>query len=158
MGWLERKFYNWGIGAQKREIDPWLDNLRSVNGDEVGALLAVATHIRHGLELRLGVDLLDPILTHTAKPDLIFELHRIVKHCQSTGQQSDAAGVMVWLFTLRCGAALELRQRGRELWKELQRGYPHVKEAADSLGALSGKTINIDGFDRVPIGLEPSVQ
>jgi hypothetical protein len=70
MGWLERKFYNWGIGAQKREIDPWLDNLRSVNGDEVGALLAVATHIRHGLELRLGVDLLDPILTHTAKPDL----------------------------------------------------------------------------------------
>jgi hypothetical protein len=81
-----------------------------------------------------------------------------VKHCQSTGQQSDAAGVMVWLFTLRCGAALELRQRGRELWKELQRGYPHVKEAADSLGALSGKTINIDGFDRVPIGLEPSVQ
>jgi hypothetical protein len=158
MGWLERKFYNWGIGAQKREIDPWLDNLRSVNGDEVGTLLAVATHIRHGLELRLGVDLLDPILTHTAKPDLIFELHRIVKHCQSTGQQSDAAGVMVWLFTLRCGAALELRQRGRELWKELQRGYPHVKEAADSLGALSGKTINIDGFDRVPIGLEPSVQ
>jgi hypothetical protein len=158
MGWLERKFYNWGIGAQKREIDPWLDNLRSVNGDEVGTLLAVATHIRHGLELRLGVDLLDPILTHTAKPDLIFELHRIVKHCQSTGQQSDAAGVMVWLFTLRCGAALELRQRGRELWKELQRGYPHVKEAADSLGALSGKTINIDGFDRIPIGLEPSVQ
>lgn len=121
-------------------------------------LLAVATHIRHGLEERLGVDLLDPILTVNSSPDLIFELHRIVKHCQSANQQSDAAGVMVWLFRLPCGAAMELRQRGRNLWKELQRGYPHVAEAADSLRVLTGKTIRIKGFDRVPIGLEPSVQ
>ena len=61
---------------------------------------------------------------------------------------------MVWLHTIRAANTPELRFKGRILWKELARGFPCVDDAADNLFALTGITLNVEGYAAVPDGLE----
>ncbi len=155
MGWLSRKLQSWAISKQEAEIGQWLRMLEGMSSDEIASLVIIATHIRHGFEERYQTDLLDPTLAFAAKPNLAVELGRIVRDYQRMNRPSDAAGTMVWLFTVRCGTTLELRTLGRRIWNELRRGFPYVEEAEPVLSAIAGKSLTIDHYDSVPIGLEP---
>lgn len=155
MNWLEKKIFNWGISAQQKEFDRWYDALSAMSGSELGMLLAVATNTRHVLEQRYGVNLLDPMMLETVDPNFVFTLHGIIKELQRSGDTAEAAGVMVWLFTVRCSSAAEMRSRGRLLWKTLQRGFPHVDDQAAEMAMLGARYPNTDGFDIFPSGLEP---
>lgn len=156
--WLERKFFSWSVDKQKKELETWLGMLRAMNSDEIGAVVAIATHIRHGLEKTYLVNLLDPVVTASLSPNLVFTLHKWIKEYQSRGDRSSAAGVMVWLHTIRCGTSLELRQHGRELWRELQRGFPFAVASAQGIYSISGVMLNTQGSGSVPTGLEPERQ
>jgi len=157
ISWLERKIYSWGIAKQRKELETWLNLLISMNSDEIGALVAGATHMRHGLEKTYHVNLLDPIVTSTVEPDLIFKLHGLIKEYQSRGDNASAASVMVWLHTLRCGTSLELRQLGRSLWRELERGFQFVDASAQNIYNLSGMLLETSGYNQFPVGLEPEI-
>lgn len=62
---------------------------------------------------------------------------------------------MVWLHTFRSAARLELRSLGREMWKELERGFPYIEESAMLFWELTGRKLDIDGATSFPIGLTP---
>lgn len=156
--WLERKVFSWSIDRQKKELETWLGMLRAMNSDELGAVVATATHMRHGLENKYHVNLLDPIVTASLSPNLVFTLHGLIKEYQSRGDGSSAAAVMVWLHTLRCGISLELRQHGRDLWRELRRGFPFTVAAAQGIYAISGVKLNTERSESIPTGLEPERQ
>ena len=47
------------------------------------------------------------------------------------GLASDTNAAMIWSYTLRCLNVPELRPLGVEMWVELKRGFPHVKEALE---------------------------
>lgn len=153
--WLSNKLVNWGVAVQRREIKSWLRNLRSLNSDDLGMIVTIATHVRHKIELKYHVDLLDPIVTYARDPDIELVVHQMIKAFQSSGMPESAAGAMVWLHTLRCGAALELRPLGRELWRELRRGFPFIEQSAAGLELLSDQQIIITDATRIPFGLEP---
>ena len=75
--------------------------------------------------------------------------------CKKKNNPIAASALMVWAHTARAGIRLELRSLGRELWRELSRGFPHVDEAAASFKALSGRSLNIEGAKQFPKGLTP---
>ena len=156
MRWLENKIYKWSISKQQREFDHWHDMLQAMNAEEIGAVVAMATNTRHHLEEKFGISLLDPIVTYATHPDLVLKLHGVIQLLQKENKQSQAASVMVWLFTLRCAGAGEMRSRGRRLWKTLQRGMPFVRDAAEGLASAGFvNDLDVREFDKFPIGLEP---
>ena len=155
---LGRAFDNWSKKRQAKEIEGYLEILKGMDSSEIGMVVAIATHMRHGLAKHEGYDLLDPIILMGTTPETVLHLGRLIREYQKAGEMTDAAAMMVWLHTLRAAARPELRMKGRELWGHLERGFPYVLENASYLEAMTGKAPELDGYDRYPKGLNPNVQ
>ena len=41
------------------------------------------------------------------------------------------------------------------MWGLLKRGFPHVSESDRLIETLTGKTLELAGYDQVPMGLTP---
>jgi len=91
--------------------------------------VACATDWRHKLHDE-GCDLLDPSICLAKDPMITFRLSNAIGKLQRSGNPQLAAGLMVWVHTLRAMTRPELRTLGRAMWRELERGFPHVEEAA----------------------------
>ncbi len=156
--WLQKKFEIWVKRGHRRELEQWLAKLRLLDPHAIALIVIVATDLRHKIERKRGVDLLDPSATYARDPDIIFFLHDLIKSFHSHSTVENIAGAMVWLHTIRCGASPELQPLGRELWAELQRGFPHphIDDAAESLQALSDQEILMEGATRIPNNLSTS--
>jgi hypothetical protein len=155
LNWFHNKLVSWGSKQQRTEIETWLQMLRAMNSDEIGMLMAGATHFRHILENTYHVNLLEPFEANSIDPELSSKLRKLIQEYQSNGDNTSAACVMVWLHSLRCSALLDVRPLGRELWQELRRGFPFVDDAANSMLRTTRQLLNTDGFDSIPVGLEP---
>ena len=59
-------------------------------------------------------------------------LSRVTKEYQRRGDTSYASFCMVMMHTFRSLSALELVPLGKEMCKELERGFPHIQEGQDS--------------------------
>lgn len=154
VGWFARKFDKWASGKQASEFIEFLKRLRAMDGEELGLVVALATDRRHILEAD-GHLVSDPTIYVAANPDFTFQLSRATIQHQKQGNLVLAAALMVWIHTLRAGTRLELRQYGRDMWRELQRGFPYVEQAALDAEHLFGKRLNVEGFNEFPKGLTP---
>lgn len=152
--WLGKKIGEWATNTQREEMGKFVDLLKGMDGEEIGMLVAVATHMRHELESE-GHHLLDPIIYTSQNPKICALLNGLIGSLQKEGKTPDAAALMVWLHTSRAGQTAELRSLGRAIWGELQRGFIHASSAAKSFEALAGVRLNTSGFDSFPIGLTP---
>jgi len=126
-----------------------------MNSDEIGMVVAQATHMRLNFKERLGVDFLEPSVALMQDATLPLALNKSIKAFQKEGNLTDAAAMMIWLHTLRSMGAFEVRPHGRELWRQLARGFPHVAASAISLERDFGVFLNFEGYDEIPRGLEP---
>jgi len=153
-GWFARKVNNWASKRQRKDLEDFLLRLRAMDGEEIGHLVAVATHVRHKIEAK-GHSLLDPL---SNEPWITAGLSKHTVQLQKEGDLVTAAGLMVWVHTLRAGSHLEIRQLGRNMWRELERGFPHVEDAALGAVVTLGVELNTDGSDSIPLGLNPEVQ
>jgi hypothetical protein len=151
---LKRLFSSWALKTQRKEAQAYVDGLSSMDGKEVGLVLAVATHMRNKLE-ETGIDLMDPIVTVPVDPSPILTLGRMIRQYQREGSLTDSAAAMVWLHTMRVGARHELRPVAREIWGQLARGMPHVMNSAAEVWRMSGQFPLTAGYDRFPAGLSP---
>lgn len=154
MGWFSRIFNTWAADTQRKEMADFIDLLRAMDGTELGLVVAVATHFRHELEAD-GHKPMDPILYTRQNPWFCHLLSSTAITCQKKGRLQDAASLMIWLHTARASLRLELRSLGRELWKQLERGFPYVEEAALSYRIFSGTELNIEDATEFPIGFTP---
>lgn len=142
------------LRIQEREMSSFTAQLRQMDADEIGMVVALAADARNRLE-EAGFILNDPIGAHTLRPETPAALHGIIRSLQAEGKPQDAAAVMVWLHTARVGARLELRPLAREMWRQLERGFPHAQEASRSLVRALFRSIRLDGYDQFPKGLSP---
>jgi hypothetical protein len=154
MGAFSRWFDRWSFRTQAKEIQTFIDGLAGMDASEIGLVVVVATHLRNELEDD-GYRLMDPLVDFPRDPSVVLRLRRLVRECQKAGQTVDAAGVMVWLHTMRVGRHHELRPQAREMWRHLGRGFPYVNDAASGLLRKSFKIPRIDGASTYPAGLTP---
>jgi hypothetical protein len=157
MGWLSNKFLIWATNSQAKDLEQFTARLSAMDSYEIGMIVAVATDRRHKLGELYGWDMLDPLSVEKLDPYAAVKLSRIIKQVQSDGHTIVAAGLMVWIHTLRAGTSLDLRILGRRLWSQLSRGFPHAIDAELSLDNTrrDGIILNMQGYDQFPIGLTP---
>jgi hypothetical protein len=158
--WVEELDWFRGLATKRQrwEMQDWTRKLTAMNVNEIGMVVAVGTHIRHQLEARWCTDLLDPVAALHANPRRLIEISVLIKEFQTQSRWTNAAGAMIWLFTLRAAVRRELRADGRALWRELARGFITANEAKERVKSLSGESLNIEGASRYPLGLEPDLQ
>lgn len=155
MGWLSNKVASWSVNTQRKELDAFVHNLKGMDGEELGFAIAMATDMRHSLRAAVGWDLLDPVAVEREDAYAAMTVNKLIRQYQGEGKQISAASAMVWLHTLRAANILELRVSGREMWRQLQRGFPHCEQAALSAMSVTGKLPDISGYYQFPIGLTP---
>jgi hypothetical protein len=150
-GWLKRRIQLASLQAATEDIDRIIASLQGMTASEVGMLVALATFIRVNLKSE-GIDL-QVLLSGDSPPKsdaehtAILQLHRLIRTFQSQGQMSDAAALMLWQHSLRIATLYpELRNKGRVLWHEAQRGFSSVEGALDDIGELTGREIPIEAY------------
>lgn len=158
LGWLHRKAVKAATAKQAAELEEFLSLMREMNSDEIAAVVLMATQTRLLLETK-GYNLLEPTEAFRFDTNIAITLTKVVQGQQAQGDKAAAAATMVWLFTVRTAIDLEIRSLGRQLWRELSRGFPQVHVA---YWALHGVLRNFDTrclseYDRIPAGLEPDV-
>lgn len=115
-------------------------------------VVAQATHFRNILEAQ-GIDVLNPLEAEQKNILITMQINRIIRDAQK-GDPSGAVGWMVWLHTIRAATTPENRLKGRAMWRELARGFPHVPDTVEGLHEIAGVTFHIEGYDKIPLGLE----
>ena len=89
-----------------------------------------------------------------------LRLVSLIKQFQKMGQPSDALGVWVWLHSVRALNVPEIRIFGRQMWKELVRGFPFALQALQQMrdtGAILPNGIEWE-LSFIPHGLEPTLE
>jgi len=142
------------LRIQESEISSFTAQLSQMDSAEIGVVVALTTDTRNRLE-DAGFLLSDPIVAYTINPETPSALSGMIKTLQAEGRLQEAAAVMVWLHTSRVGARLELRPLARQMWGQLERGFPHAEDASMSLLRVFFRPIRIDGYDQFPKGLSP---
>jgi hypothetical protein len=154
MGWFTQKVDKWESDQQRAEMADFVARLKAMDGAEIGNVVAVATHFRHSLEDD-GHDPMDPIAYVAVNPGFLLFLSTTANRLKKQRKEQEAAAFMIWTNTARAGARLELRGLGREMWRELSRGFPHVEEAARDFRFRTGIGLNIVDAEQFPLGLTP---
>ncbi|WP_395077506.1 hypothetical protein [Hyphococcus sp.] len=151
---FEKLFNKWASRQQEKEIKNFLTGLASADGSELGLVVASASDWRHNF-LALGIDLRYPAICLAKDPTITFQITRTIQDLQKSGQQHKCVGLMVWVHSLRAMSRPELRKYGREIWRELSRGFPHTVESAYGAGEILGMDFQTLGHDEFPDGLTP---
>lgn len=155
MGWLANKFSSWAVKTQKAELEAFINNLKGLDSHEISSIVALATDGRHKLEEMYGWDFLDPVLLEASDPYVTMKINQLIRQMQKQGDTVDAAALMVWLHTLRSATTLELRMLGRELWRQLERGFATCVDTAADMSEVIGTPLNTEGYNQFPAGLTP---
>jgi hypothetical protein len=154
MRWLVDHFDRWATKTQLSELADFVTNLKAIDSGEVATVVALATHVRHMLEER-GHLVMDPIVYCGAHASFPLLLSKTIKELQKQGQPQLAVGFMVWLHTARAALRPELRQLGRDMWRELARGFSRVDETAAAMAEVVGVSLNTARATELPKGFTP---
>ncbi|MFQ5764908.1 MAG: hypothetical protein ACE5GT_08270 [Rhodospirillales bacterium] len=141
--WLFGKIRTQALSAGTKETETFVTGLKAMGDRELGALVAVATVIRVNMDTH-GVIAEDvfgdgPLPSAEILGRTQMHINKVARQFTKLGLPSDAAGAMVWSYTLRCLNVPELMPLGREMWAELRRGFPHVEEALKAGEAEKGE-------------------
>lgn len=156
-GFFQKRLLGLEIKREKKDIRVFIDRLKVMDSYNKGLVVAWATDYKNQLEQE-GHKVSDPYALNHTNPLFVVDLGNRVKGLQKNDKPEEAAALMVWLHTIRttcAGSRLELLGFGREMWKELERGFPYVEEQKLALEELTGKTVNIEGYQNFPKGLTP---
>jgi hypothetical protein len=160
--WLKRRAQLNSVRDATADLERFVLSLKGQSAAELGMLVAIAAVIRMDLRqegrlpdeaLGVGVPLPDD------QQDAIQSyMSQLIREWQKMNQPTKAAGGMVWLHSLRAYRYPEVRLLGRQMWGELQRGFPTVFEAFDFLEKATQKPLPLGCLEAsqfIPVGLEP---
>jgi len=130
--WFFGKVRNQALGASTKELQKFVNDLKTMSPEDLGSIVAIATVLKINFESH-GI-LAPDVFGDGALPSretlgrYQLEINRLSRQFRKMGLASDAVAAMVWSYTLRCLNVSELRPLGLEMWAELRRGFAHVEE------------------------------
>ncbi|WP_372603717.1 hypothetical protein [Actibacterium sp.] len=143
-----------GVKRQQQELAAYADSLKGLTPKEVALTLLLATQIRWQLN-EVGVDVMRPAAALQADRALVKKSEAEVRRFQKDKKMHDAAGMAVWMHTLRAAQHPALRDDARRMWAELARGMPKVSDWAQELFLETGEALEWRGHDMFPQGMAP---
>ncbi len=150
------------VATATNEIQQFVLALRGMSDAELGNVVAMAAVVR--ISMRPGGGLPDEALglgiplTDSAEVEVRRTMVQTALAMQKQSHDM-TAGAMVWVHTLRAYHFPEVRLLGRNMWGELQRGFPHALGALSFMENVSHEppppgTALATQF--IPVGLEPT--
>jgi hypothetical protein len=143
------------------DLERFLVALKGMSDQELGTVVAMAAILR--MELRhqglFPDDALDIAsqLPESEQKAVRSAMSGLALDFQKKNHPS-AGAAMVWLHTLRALQFPELRLLGRQMWGQLQRGFPHVFDAFRFFEGTVGQPLplgTLQASQFIPVGLEP---
>ena len=164
-GWVKKRAIEAFTDAMRNDIERFTAGLKGAGDKELSTMLVIANIMRLRLiesgtipPAALDLNILrDDALAHQCDMSSVA-LVSLIKEFQKMGQPSDATGAMIWLHSVRALNVPEIRILGREMWKQLERGFPYVEDALLDMQELIGEQVpHIIGAELtfIPRGLEP---
>ena len=160
--WFKHNLAKISRTAGHSEVTGFIDGLRTMNDEDMGIVIAVATVIRVNMEekgfLPEGLFTKPTLSSTSALGRYQMDLKKLVRQFNKMGQPTDGVGALVIFYSLRCLNVPGLREHGRDMWKVLSRGFPHAEKALKD-----GEKSKGDSFPKqvwtewrtIPVGLEP---
>ena len=141
------KVQRWAAKQQREELVYYVDMLKGADTGARAMVVAAATDFRN-------VIMATPeFLKAQADGTEIMFLHQMYRSAQQSNLQQIAAGIAVWIHTLRAEKELSNRYIAKEMWSLLASSFDEVEDAAEMLALfMGGRDLNIDGYDRIPVG------
>lgn len=115
-----------------KEMEQHLAHLRSLDNRSMGLVLAIAAHQRNAL-IRDGVDMRDLTKIARGAPMYHLDLAKAVNVLIKNKRQHDALGLQIWMHSFRALLDEGLYPMGLEIWRELERGHPHIARARENV-------------------------
>jgi hypothetical protein len=138
--WLKLKSGAPGVDSARTALERFVASLCVQSDSEIATLVAVAAIIR--MRLREAGQLPDDALRIASINE--YEQAMVQRHISdmvrsslSQNEYIEAAGAMVWLHTMRSLSLRELRDLGRKMWQELQRGFLLTPQALAKIEAVT---------------------
>lgn len=160
--WLKSHLGERALEAGRRELQRFVVGLRTLSDEDLGALVAVATVLRINFEshevIPEGVFAADQMPSVEDLGAYQLRINRLVRQFDKMRQPDDAAGAIIWSYSLRALNVAGLRHLGCEMWRELRRGFPHVEAALDRAEEDRDEPIGARvraEWSVIPTGLEP---
>ena len=161
-GWLGGMMRERAARSGAREVERFVRGLEGTGDIDLGVLVAVATAVRVNLEtqgvLPEGLFADEPLPPAEKLGQYQWRINRVGGQFARMRLETDAVGVNIWSFSLRCLNVSGLRPLGRAMWIELARGFPHVEDALEAGEAEKGEPFPPrvwKEWSLVPVGLEP---
>jgi hypothetical protein len=121
--WFRRRDQVAPVEGAREDLERFVDSLRGMSDEEVGRVVAFAAIAR--VALRKSGVLPDELLQITSakkRANAQLAVAQVVRGYRAERRFAEATGVMVWLHTLRALSTPEVRNLGRDMWRQLQRG------------------------------------
>jgi hypothetical protein len=132
-----------------------ITRIKGMDDAEIGLVMALAADVRNAMPV-LKEALLDlHALTGPHCAMLPFQMSQKVQELQRQQRYSDAAAWMVWVHTARAAQDQQLRYLVKQMWRELERGFPYVKDCASAFEAAGNGALVITRGTEFPVGLNP---
>ena len=140
----------------KSEISEYLLIIKGLGDEELGIAVLSALILREEILKSSGIDLMDPLIALQQNPDLTITFSK--KHEEFTAQKLPHLTVpyTIWIHTLRSVSNPVIRTLGRQMWKELSRGFNHVEDSKENYWLIYGIEPSSELVGQYPIGLDPS--
>ncbi len=142
----------------KKEIKDYIVLLKSADDEEVGLALVLTSNYAQKYLKDTGIDLYEPAVAVQLNPYITFEFSTKIEKYQSEGDNISAAPLLAWGHTLRAITNHQVRDLGREMWGELQRGLPYIDEKIEAVEIVFGEVADISRAKDIPVGLTPREQ
>jgi len=139
----------------RKQLETFVSRLQAMDGDEVVGPVLMALDISNQYKAATGSDLFEPLLCFENDHSIIVQFSSRAEKMEREGQPMLAVGLSVWVHTLRAMTEPDLRSLGRQMWGELERGFPHLSQAQEDWLATTGANVDISNQGKFPAGLSP---
>lgn len=140
------------LATRTKEVKDYIFHIEKLTDEDLGLILAFATHIRHHFDNLYGMKLLDPAFTIEKDIGSIMKLNMFYrdarKEQETQSQQVTIPAIILWVHTLRSVEDKELIPYVAKIWEIFSNGVKHVPQVKEQLRA--SLNLNITDYDKVP--------
>ena len=135
-------------------MTPYLRQLIRCSDEDVAEIYLLALTFRNIYKRSSGIDLFNPQEAIEKHKTIALEISSHIRDAQKSTLYVNAAALKMWLFTIRSVMHDQLRPVGVALWREIPRGFPYVRAAAERSYQKTGVRFDITDCGMVPLGFE----
>lgn len=139
------------VAERQQQMEAFVKTLRERKDEDMGYTLLLVTHVRHKVK-EMGYDMLLTNMQYDLNQQTCARLGELIQEYKAGNQPPLMYASMVWVYTMNAATSMDMRSLGRQMWRELRRGVPHVEKNIERATKLLDEEPETAGYDQWPHG------